>query len=258
MSTIDGVNVHVEGTGDTAIVMVHGWPDTWRMWEPQVAAFRDRYRCVRFSLPGFEPGSARAAHSLDEIVALLRDIVDEVSPDRPVILMLHDWGCVFGTQYYAAHPDRVSRIVMVDIGDPRTLLGAWGPRELFLVGAYQSVLAAAWVVGGRAGDVMTRAMARVLRFPGDRALVHAGMDYPYFIQLTGRHGSYRRLTPFAPTCPVYFAYGRRKPLQFFAPAWADTLAKSPANRVVAYDTGHWVTVEAAEEFNRSVLEWLGG
>ncbi|MES2644496.1 MAG: alpha/beta hydrolase [Myxococcota bacterium] len=104
---------------------------------------------------------------------------------------------------------------------------------------------------------MTRAMARVLRSPADqRALVHAGMD-PYFNQLTGGHGFYWRLKRFAPTCPVYFAYGRRKPLQLIAAEWADTLAKRPANRVVGCDTGHWVTVEAAEEFNRSVLEWLG-
>lgn len=212
MPMIDGVHVHVEGTGDSTIVMVHGWPDTWRLWEPQVAAFRDRYRCVRFSLPGFEPGSPRKAHSLAELVALLHDIVDAVSPDRPVILLLHDWGCLYGTQFYAAHPDRVSRVVMVDVGDPTTLARAWGPRELVLVAGYQCVLAAAWAVGGRPGDALTRTMARALGCPADPALIHAGMDYPYFIQWTATHGSYRRLRRFEPTCPVYFAYGRRKPV----------------------------------------------
>ena len=32
---IDGVEVFVEGVGP-AIVMIHGWPDTHRLWDAQV------------------------------------------------------------------------------------------------------------------------------------------------------------------------------------------------------------------------------
>ena len=47
------VELLVEGAGERAIVMVHGWPDTHRLWDGQVAALKNRYLCVRFTLPGF-------------------------------------------------------------------------------------------------------------------------------------------------------------------------------------------------------------
>jgi len=32
-------------------------------------------------------------------------------------LLLHDWGCLFGYELAARHPQRVARIIGVDIGD---------------------------------------------------------------------------------------------------------------------------------------------
>jgi len=84
---IDGVDVHVAGEGGQSIVMIHGWPDTYRLWDAQAAFFRDRYRCVRFTLPGFvysvglPPVIAAAAHAALEV------LVSE--PARPAALQLN-------------------------------------------------------------------------------------------------------------------------------------------------------------------------
>ena len=51
---IDGIDVRAEGQGPRTVVMVHGWPDTYRVWDAQVAALQGQYRCVRFTLPGFD------------------------------------------------------------------------------------------------------------------------------------------------------------------------------------------------------------
>ena len=69
---IDGADVHVEGDGDQVIVMVHGWPDTYRLWDAQVAFLRDRYKCVRFTLPGFDLDRERRAYSIDEVAEFMR------------------------------------------------------------------------------------------------------------------------------------------------------------------------------------------
>ena len=61
MVSIAGVDIHVEGEGAEAIVMVHGWPDTYRLWGAQAQFLKDRYRCIRFSLPGFEADQPRRA-----------------------------------------------------------------------------------------------------------------------------------------------------------------------------------------------------
>ena len=107
--TIEGTEVLIEGAGTDTIVMMHGWPDTLRLWDATVGALKDGYRCVRFTQPGFEPGSPRRMRSLDELMALYAVIIDRVSPGRPVTLLLHDWGCVFGYQYAMRHPARVAR-----------------------------------------------------------------------------------------------------------------------------------------------------
>ncbi len=58
------MEVFVEGTGSEAIVMIHGWPDTHRLWQSQVEALRAEWRCIRFTLPGFELRQTRRAYSL--------------------------------------------------------------------------------------------------------------------------------------------------------------------------------------------------
>src|SRR5689334_15763241 len=114
---IDGVEVFVEGNGTDTIVMVHGWPDTYRLWDQTVEHLKSRYRCVRFTVPGFDRAHERRRRSLADLSAFIDAVVQKVSPDRKVILMLHDWGCVFGYRYYMDHPERVARIVGVDVGD---------------------------------------------------------------------------------------------------------------------------------------------
>ena len=37
---VDGIDVFVEGDGDESIVMIHGWPDTYRLWDAQAAFFK--------------------------------------------------------------------------------------------------------------------------------------------------------------------------------------------------------------------------
>jgi pimeloyl-ACP methyl ester carboxylesterase len=157
-------------------------------------------------------------------------VVDAVGEGRPVTLMLHDWGCAFGYQYCLRHPGKVSRIIGVDIGDPQGYWRALGPSQKAMVFGYQATLALAWLIGGRLGDRMTRAMARAMRCRADPALISARMNYPYFIAWTGAHGSYRGMKPFRPHCPMLFVYGRRKPFMFHTAEWAAWLAAQPGQR----------------------------
>ena len=165
---IDGVEVIVEGAWPP-IVMVHGWPDTHRLWDQQVEALKDRYRCVRFTLPGFDLSQKGRAYSLDEVVETIRRIVVEASPDAKVILLLHDWGCFFGYQFAMRHPQLVDRVIGVDIGDAGSgrHRGELGRKGMLMVLAYQMWLALAWRIGGRAGTAMARRMARAMRCPTD-------------------------------------------------------------------------------------------
>jgi pimeloyl-ACP methyl ester carboxylesterase len=255
---IDDVDVFIEGAGSKAIVMIHGWPDTHRLWDAQVEALKGRYRCVRFTLPGFEQGAVKRAYSLDELLETLRRVIEQACPGERVTLLLHDWGCFFGYQFAMRHPELVERVIGVDIGDSgsrqhREELGLSGRLKVL---AYQVWLALAWRIGGRVGDAMARRMARIARCPTDPRTIGAQMGYGYAIRWLGVAGGFRGLKVFKPQGPMLFTYGERKRFMFHSRPWAEALAARPGNRVIGFATGHWIMVERSREFNDAVLAWL--
>jgi cis-3-alkyl-4-acyloxetan-2-one decarboxylase len=258
--TLQGVEVFVEGDGSDTLVLLHGWPDTHRVWDGTVEALKHHFRCVRFTLPGYDLAKPPRATSLAEMTALIAGIVDAVSPAAPVTLVLHDWGCVFGYEFATRCPQRVARIVAVDIGDHNS--GACARSLSFKakarVFAYQFWLAVAWTVGGTVGTAMTRWMARRSGSRVASSAVGWQMNYPYAMRWFGLLGGFRGAAPVAHRCPVLFIYGLRKPFMFQSPEWLLRLAERPGCAVQPFPTGHWVMAQQPEAFNRCVATWLAG
>lgn len=249
----------IEGEGGRTVVMIHGWPDTLSLWDGTVEALRDRWRCVRFTLPGFEAGAVpRQAVPLQALLDLLDEAIDELSPTQPVTLLLHDWGCFFGYQYAMRHPQRVERVIGVDIGDigSRQHRAQLGLRALLGIVAYQWWLALAWRIGGRLGDGMSRWMARRFRAPAPQAHIRATMGYPYAMAWFGVAGGFGRPRAFQPAVPMLFIHGERKPCPFHSSAWADRIASRPGSRVIGMPTGHWVMTQRPAPFHAAVRQWL--
>jgi pimeloyl-ACP methyl ester carboxylesterase len=254
--SVGDTEVIVEGRGDTTLLMVHGWPDTHRLWDGLVDRLKSDFRCVRFTLPGFAAEDPRRLRTLGEVVGVIEAVVDAASPNSPVTLVLHDWGCFYGYQYYMRRPGRVSRIVGIDIGDV-------GSKEmklplsmvLFTLG-YQLWLAGAWVIGGRTGDAMTRLIARAIGVRADPGLVHSGMNYGYYLKY--RSALLRRPqgdVPLELACPMLFLYGRRKPTMFHSEAFVERLNRTPACKAVGFDAGHWLMLELPTEVADEIRDW---
>jgi pimeloyl-ACP methyl ester carboxylesterase len=258
--TVKGVELHFEGDHPHTVVMVHGWPDSYRLWDSTVAALKDHYCCVRFTLPGFDTAAPARMTSLDDMCELLQTIVEKVSPGVPVTLLLHDWGCIFGYEFAARFPDRVSRIVAVDIGDHNSdaLAQALTPVQSAQVFGYQFWLALAWKFGGSAGAWMTRWMARQMRCRTDPAQIGCQMNYPYAMRWFGSAGGLAHTAPVPENRPMLYIYGERKPFMFHSPQWLAALAQRPGCAVQAFHTGHWVMVQQPKAFNDGVLSWLQG
>ncbi len=247
--------IQIEGDGADAILLLHGWPDTAALWDRQVAALAPHFRCIRFTWPGFEPGAAHREHSLDSLIALCEAAARQASPGRPVTLLLHDWGCLFGYQFALRHPELVSRVIGVDIGDAgsRAHRASMGLKGKLGAAAYQLWLAAAWRIGGGTGTAMTRWMARKMGVPAAPESLTVQKNYAYYSTWTGK---FRDAKIFRPTCPMLFIYGTRKPFMFHSPKWAAEVEKKPGSRVVAMDTDHWPMLRQPDAFNQLVLDWL--
>ena len=257
-----GTEIHIAGKGSQTLVFIHGWPDSYRLWDATVASLQDRFRCVRFSLPGFDLTQQPQAPSLAEVTSHIKAIVDAVSPNAPVTLVLHDWGCTFGYEFMGRHPERVARVVAVDIGNHnhgaylRSLTGA----QKGAIFQYQAWLALAWVTGrfvsARMGNWMTRYMARCTGCKTPESELHWQKNYPYAMLWFGLKGGFKGSVRVNPPCPFLYIYGERKPFMFHSPDWLTQRSALPHNQVQGFATGHWVMLEKPAEFIACVRNWL--
>ncbi|HEU4337590.1 MAG TPA: alpha/beta fold hydrolase [Nocardioides sp.] len=96
----DGVDLAVQETGDPdapAIVLVHGYPDTHRVWLPVAERLAPHLRVVVYDTrgQGLSPTDAPdGAFALPHLAADLMAVIDHASPDRPAHVVGHDWGSV--------------------------------------------------------------------------------------------------------------------------------------------------------------------
>lgn len=261
---VENLAVTIEGEGPV-VVFLHGWPDSPALWNGTVAALSDRYRCVRFALPGYDLAKPPRPVSVDEMCRLVGAVVDAVSPGEPVTLVLHDWGCFFGYEYAARHPARVTRVVGADIGDTNSgaYLSALSAKEKLYIAGYQLWLAISWKLGtwwpGLA-DRLTRFMARTIGCRTEPSAIGWQMNYPYAMQWFKAFGGLRGVARvdkvFGPRIPILFFYGRRKPFMFHSKRWLAALEKTPGSAVRGLDAGHWLMLQKPAEFNGAVRQWL--
>lgn len=257
--TIEGTQVFIQGSGKRALVMLHGWPDTHESWQQQVDYFKQDYLCITFTMPGFAKGD-HTHYSLDAIVERIRAIVDAVSPDEKVILLAHDWGCVFGYEYAMRYSERVAKMIGMDLGDVNSehLQNSLSIAQKLMVFTYQIILAIGFACGKTISTATGKMVARALQAKSNRNNIHGGMSMPYAIRWFGTNGGLDDLLPMAPSFPFYYCYATQKPMMFHSPEWLEALMQKEGNKVEAYDCGHWIMIDEAEALNTSVEEWISG
>jgi pimeloyl-ACP methyl ester carboxylesterase len=158
------VRLHVAEAGEgPPLVLLHGWPQHWWCWRHLMPPLAQSYRVIAPDLRGFgwseaPPGDYSKATFANDIVALL----DAEGLDR-VRLLAHDWGAFSSFLLALEHPERVERLVALDVAPPWSTRSTPRPRHLglplFL--SYQFVLATP-VLGQAALTQTTRFVREVI------------------------------------------------------------------------------------------------
>jgi len=95
-----GVSLSVREYGDDTaptVVLVHGYPDTSRVWDEVVERLQGRYHIVTYDVRGAGDSSAPRGprgYALERLAEDLAAVIDAVSPGRPVHVVGHDWGSI--------------------------------------------------------------------------------------------------------------------------------------------------------------------
>jgi pimeloyl-ACP methyl ester carboxylesterase len=139
----DGVRLVVTDAGPAgapAVLLLHGFPDSRRMWRYQVDDLvAAGYRVLAPDLRGFGDSDAPAEEAAYRVPVLLTDLVavlDALDVGRAAVVG-HDWGAVLAWAFASAHPERTAALVAVSVGHPRARRDG-GPAQV-LRGAYIGV-----------------------------------------------------------------------------------------------------------------------
>jgi pimeloyl-ACP methyl ester carboxylesterase len=96
----DGLRLAVFTDGEPAappVLLVHGYPDTHRVWDTVAAALAVDHYVIRYDVRGHGASDRPANLAGYELTRLADDlfaVLDAVSPDRPVDVAGHDWGSI--------------------------------------------------------------------------------------------------------------------------------------------------------------------
>ncbi len=271
---IDGRKIsYVElGSGDRAVVFIHGLGGSWQNWlENLPATAAAGYRAIALDLPGFGcsempegpismTGFARSVDHLCDALGL-----------ASVAIVGNSMGGFTAAEMAIRHPERVERLVLVDAAGISTALGRNPISERigkFLVTG---------VIGGGGGAAPSDAQLKVmLRRPG---FVHIAMGAvarhptllsrellaeqmlsigaPGFMPALDAIINYEFLDRLGDIgCPTLVVQGTEDVLVPLGDAYEYERRIPKATTLILEDTGHVPQFERPGTFNRALLEFL--
>jgi pimeloyl-ACP methyl ester carboxylesterase len=119
--TLNGARFHVAraGTGPLVVVL-HGFPECWYSWRHVMAELAPYCRVVAPDCRGYHQSEKTPGLENYTTEALCRDVLALLEHEgaQQCVLVGHDWGGVLAWRFAARHPDRVSRLVILNAPHP--------------------------------------------------------------------------------------------------------------------------------------------
>jgi pimeloyl-ACP methyl ester carboxylesterase len=116
---VNGVDLHLACAGDgPPLLLLHGWPQHWWSWRHVIGRLAQSYRVIAPDLRGWgwseaPPGDYAKATFAADILALL-----DAEGLEQVKVIGHDWGGYTAFLLALEHPERITRMVTLDIPPP--------------------------------------------------------------------------------------------------------------------------------------------
>lgn len=106
------------GRGPT-IIFLHGNATYSYAWRNMIPYLAFRHRCIAPDWIGMGESelifpSGVESYPLEEKLEHLELLVEQIEPDRPIVLVTHELGATVGVMYARRNPDRMAGLVMIE------------------------------------------------------------------------------------------------------------------------------------------------
>ena len=120
---VNGTELYYELHGKEGapwLIFSHSLACTVRMWDPQIAAFKDRYRILAYDMRGHGQSAAPAGpYTLDMLADDVLALIRELKIDRACYVGLSIGGMI-GQHLALKEPKRFEKMVLADTGHTQT------------------------------------------------------------------------------------------------------------------------------------------
>ncbi|MFC0431815.1 alpha/beta fold hydrolase [Kutzneria buriramensis] len=271
---VNGITVNYAiGGGGPAVVLLHGYPETWYSWRKVMPALAERYTVIAPDLRG--SGGSDAPESGYDKATLAEDVhqlLVALGLDEQVNVVGHDIGTMVAYAYAAAHRSSTRRLALLEaplVDELAYELPAWtrngpglwnfgfftldnGLPEKIVVGRediwIEGFIGWMELVKGGVDEQALAEYAQSLRRPG-----YLRASYEYFTTFPRDVQDTIRNRGTALTMPV-LAIGAEGALGEIVPDQARKYAHDVTGAVIP--GGHWIPEEAPEILLEHMLPFL--
>ncbi|MBI3270160.1 MAG: alpha/beta hydrolase [Planctomycetes bacterium] len=130
---VNGIRMHYVTAGRGPLLLfLHGFPEFWYSWRHQLAAFREDFTVVAPDLRGYNlTDKPPSGYEVESLVADMVDLIRVLGHERAIVAA-HDWGGAVAWGLAIARPERVDRLIAMNIPHPALMLRALrtNPRQM--------------------------------------------------------------------------------------------------------------------------------
>ena len=267
-AAVDGIGIEYEVTGDgPPVVLLHGFPDSARLWRHQVPALSAAgFKVIVPDLRGYGRSDKPAEPEAYAMRLLVNDVLAVMSAagaERAHVVG-HDWGAAIAWVVAARAPERVERLVALSVGHPAAVQSAgYAQRQkswymlLFLF----TGVAEAWLSSDDWSHFRAWASHpdsdEVIRDLERNGSLTPGLNY---YRANAPAESYLRAAPQLPPieAPTMGVWSSGDMALTEAQMVDSAAGVAGAWRYERLDgPGHWMQLEAPDEVNRLLVDFLG-
>ena len=265
----NGIGIEYEVTGEgRPVILLHGFPDSGRLWRHQVPALSEAgFKVIVPDLRGYAASDKPeevAAYRMNLLVSDVLAVLDDAGAAKAHVVG-HDWGAAVAWAAAGGAPDRVDHLVALSVGHPAAFRSAGFEqyaRSWFMLlfqfrGVAEKFLTANDWAGFRRWAGHPDAEQVIADLKADGSLV-PGLNYyranippELFVGTATEMPAVQ-----APTMGVWSS--KDFALTEAQMKGSEQYVAGPWRYERLEGAGHWMQLEAPEEVNRLLLDFLPG